>query len=184
MDDERIIQLFFARDELALSALKEKYGGICRRIALNITRSLPDAEEVLSDAYLGVWRSIPPNRPDPLLSYVAKIVRNLACKKIRYIDAGKRKGNALPLSELEECLPSAGGTEAEFAAKELVRLLNAFLDGLDRETRIAFVRRYYYCDPVKDIASALHMRAHTLTVRLSRTREKLAQFLQREGITI
>lgn len=184
MEDERIIQLFFARDELALSALKEKYGGLLGRIALNITRSAPDAEEVLSDAYLGVWRSIPPNRPSPLLPYAAKIVRNLACKKVRYMDAGKRKGTPLPLYELEDCLPSAGGTEADFDAKELSRLLNVFLEGLDKETRVAFVRRYFYCDTVQDIASALHMRAHTLTVRLSRTREKLARFLKQEGIGI
>ena len=184
MEDERIIQLIFARDELALAELKQKYGEIFKRIALNITRSAPDAEEVLSDAYLGVWRTIPPQRPDPLLSYVAKIVRNLSRKKMRYNSAGIRRGNDLPLYELEECLPSSEGTEADFDAKELSRLINRFLSDLDKKTRIAFVRRYFYCDAVKDIASALRMRAHTLTVRLSRTREKLAEFLKKEGITI
>ncbi len=184
MDDERIIQLFFARDELALSALKEKYGGSFGKIALNITRSAPDAEEVLSDAYLGVWRTIPPARPAPLFSYVAKIVRNLACKKLRYNVAAKRSGVPLPLYELEDVLPSALGTETDFDAKELARLINQFLSGLEKPMRIAFVRRYFYCDTVKDIAAALRMRAHTLTVRLSRTRERLADFLKKEGIKV
>lgn len=184
MDDERIIQLFFARDEEALSALKEKYGGLCRKIAYNITRSSPDAEEVVSDAYLGVWRSIPPNHPDPLLPYVARIVRNLAFKKTRYNGAVKRKNAQVPYNELEECLPAACRTQDDFDGEELTRLLNAFLGGLDRTTRIAFVRRYWYCDPVKEIATALGMRAHTLTVRLARTRERLAVFLSEEGILL
>ena len=184
MDDERIKQLFFARDELALSALREKYGGIFQRIAFNITRSAPDAEEVVSDAYLGAWRSIPPNHPDPLLPYIAGIVRNLALKKTRYNRAGKRRGARLPLYELEECLSAPCLTQDDFDGEELVRLINGFLEGLDRTTRVAFVRRYWYCDPVKEIASALGMRAHALTMRLARTREKLAAYLMEEGITV
>lgn len=184
MNDESIIQLFFARDELALSALKEKYGGIFQKIAYNITRSAPDAEEVVSDAFLGAWKSIPPNHPDPLLAYVARIVRNLALKKIRYNAAGKRKGAQIPLYELEECLPAPCRTQDDFDGKELTRLVNAFLEGLDKTTRIAFVRRYWFCDPVKEIAAALGMRAHALTVRLARTREKLKEFLSEEGITV
>ncbi len=184
MEDERIIQLFFARDERALAAVKEKYGAAMLRLARNITHSSPDAEEVLSDAYLGAWRSIPPNRPDPLVAYLYKIVRNLACKKLRYNAAARRKGELLPLNELEECIPAKGGTQAEIDERELTRLLNSFLASLDQITRIAFVRRYFYCDAVKDIASHLHMRAHTLTVRLSRTREKFAEFLKKEGYGI
>lgn len=183
MDDERIIQLFFARDEQALAALREKYGGVCRKIAFNITRSARDAEEVENDAYLGVWRSIPPAHPDPLLSFVAKITRNLALKRVRYNGARKRTADMVPFFELEECLPTAVSTQEDFDLRELTRLLNIFLEGLDRTSRVIFVRRYWFCDSVKEVAALLGMRPHAVTVRLARTRERLKEFLEKEGVS-
>lgn len=184
MDDEKIIQLLFARDETALPALEEKYGQACKKIAFNVTRSAADAEEACSDAMLGVWNSIPPNRPVHFFPYVAKVVRNCALKKARYNGAEKRRGDAVPFSELEECIPAALRTQEEVDVRQLARLVNKFLEGQDRATRVAFVKRYWYCESVREIASALGMRAHAVTSRLSRARGRLKEFLIEEGYSL
>ena len=184
MEDARIIELFFERSEQAIAGLSEKYGPTCLRIAENILNDRSDAEECVNDAYLAVWNAIPPEKPQALLSYVCRIVRNLALKKHRANTAGKRGSRCdIALDEIAECLPSASDVESEFEAKRAAESINAFLASLDKESRVLFVRRYWFSDPVSDIAADFGRSGHYISVRLSRIRKKLKNHLEKEGIT-
>lgn len=120
MEDERIIQLFFNRSEMAIKELHHKYGRICRNLSVNILQSLQDAEECVNDAYLGVWNTVPPTHPNPLLAYVCRIVRNLSIKRYRANTAQKRNSiYDVAISELEGCLATTKTVEEEVDAQEL-----------------------------------------------------------------
>lgn len=185
LEDGKIIDLFFERSEQAITELSKKYGAACRRVAVNILRNELDAEECVNDAYLGAWNAIPPNRPDPLLTYLCQIVRNLSITRYHANTAVKRNSfYDAALDELEECLPSAVTVETEVDARELSALLDRFLETLDRENRVLFVRRYWYSDPVSEIGAAFHMSANSVSARLSRIRRKLKGFLKKEGYAV
>ncbi len=185
MEDGKIIDLFFERSEQAITELSKKYGAVCRRVAVNILRNDLDAEECVNDAYLGAWNAMPPNRPDPLLTYLCRIVRNLSITRYHANTAAKRNSfYDTALDELEECLPSAATVETEVDARELSALLDRFLETLDRENRVLFVRRYWYSDPVSEIGAAFHMSANSVSARLSRIRRKLKSFLKKEGYAV
>lgn len=183
MDDSKIIELFYERSEQAIVELSGKYGTICKRIAYHILKNRLDAEECINDAYLGVWNTIPPQRPNPLLSYVCRIVRNLAVKKYHANTAIKRNSiYDVALDELENCFPSSDSVEEAVSAREIGNMINEFLGQISRENRILFVRRYWYCDSIAELAACFHTTNHTISVRLSRIREKLRQYLMKEGV--
>jgi RNA polymerase sigma-70 factor (ECF subfamily) len=185
LDDNEIIDLFYARSEQAIIALSEKYGAVCRKVAKNILNNAQDAEECVNDAYLGAWNTIPPQQPNPLLTYLCRIVRNLSVMRYHANTAVKRNSiYDTALDELESCLASPITVEMELSAKELSNLIDQFLDTLDQKNRVMFVRRYWYSDSVSDIAARLGMRPNHVSVRLSRTREKLRGYLRKEGYAI
>ncbi len=182
MDDSKIVELFFERSEQAIAELSDKYGPICRKIAENILNSRADAEECVNDAYLGVWNTVPPQRPDPLLTYVCRIVRNLALKRYHENTARKRDSRYdAALEEIADCFPSSFSVEEEVLEKEAVLLMNRFLDTLERDSRILFVRRWWYGDSVGELAGLFQTSRHTVSVRLSRLRKALRRYLEREG---
>ena len=180
MDDRQIIALFYERSEQAIAELSKKYGDLCFKIAINILNDAQDAEECVNDAYLGTWNSIPPQNPDPLRAYLCRIVRNLALKKLRANTALKRGGQLeVSLSELENCLPDNSFDE-HLSAKELTAQLNAFLSTLPRDDRVLFLKRYWFSEPLTEIAKTFGITEHNASVRLSRIRKKLHQYLNKE----
>jgi RNA polymerase sigma-70 factor (ECF subfamily) len=182
MDDNKIIALFFARSEEAISELDTKYGKLCNHIAINILGNRDDAEECVNDAYFGAWNTIPPQKPNPLQAYICKIVRNIAVTKYHANTAQKRNSSYdVALDELENCLFTAETPDNALQAKELSHLLDRFLAELDARSRVIFVRRYWYADSVAVIAEQFHMRPNSVSVQLSRTRSKLRKFLIQEG---
>ena len=185
MEDEKIIELFFERSEQAIRALDMKYGKICRSLSYNIVNSREDAEECVSDAYLGAWNAIPPARPDPLLSYIAKIVRNLSLKLYWKKEAAKRGGHyTMALEEIEGCIAGQNTAEDELDARELARILGEFLDALTVENRVIFLRRYWFADSCRDIAELGGLTEKNVSVRLSRTREKLRRYLMEREVFV
>lgn len=165
--------------------LSKKYGTICTRIAKNILNNSLDAEECVNDAYLGAWNTIPPQKPNPLKTYICRIVRNLSIK--RYHSNTSMKRNSFydaALDELENCIPSGKTVESELFARELAKIIDDFLDTLDKENRVIFVRRYWYSDSISDISKRFHMSNNNISVRLSRTREKLKNYLRKEGFEV
>ncbi len=184
MEDKFIIDLFFERSEQAIEALDGKYGGLCRRIAQNIVGDPRDAEECVNDAYLGVWNTIPPQRPQVLSSYVCRIVRNRAVSRLEANAAQKRSHYEEALDELAFALSGNSRADDQYIVHEVTALLECFLRSLPHRDRVLFLRRYWYGDAVKDIAAQLHLSPHTVTVRLSRIREKLTRFAQKEGFIL
>lgn len=183
MEDNELIDLFFKRSEQAIAELDDKYGTICKKVAINILNNTQDAEECVNDAYLGMWNEIPPQRPNPLLTYLCRIVRNLSIKKYHANTAVKRNSfYDVTLDELEDCIPSHDTVETQFDAKELGKTIEAFLSTLDAESRILFMRRYWFSDSLSDLAGAFQITEHNAAVRLSRTRAKLQHYLSKEGV--
>ena len=180
MNDSEIIDLFYMRSEQAIIELSVKYGNVCNKVAKNILNNILDAEECVNDAYLGAWNTIPPQNPNPLLTYICRIVRNLSIKKYHANTSVKRNS----FDELEECVSSSESVEAEISAKELTRQIDYFLDTLDAESRILFVRRYWYAYSISELAKQFGLKSNTVSVRLSRIRDKLRDYLKGEGFTV
>lgn len=185
LDDSKIIDLFYERSEQAIIELSKKYGTVCTKVANNILNNRLDTEECVNDAYLGAWNTIPPQNPNPLLSYVCRIVRNLAIKKYHTNTAAKRNSiYDVALDELENCFPASNSVEDEVNANELSQIIDDFLETLDQKNRVMFVRRYWYSDSIADIAKLFNTSSHNVSVRLSRTREKLKKYLVQKGVSL
>lgn len=185
MKDSRIIELFFSRSEQAIVELAYKYGRICRKIAFNILNNLEDAEECVNDTYLGAWNSIPPKMPNPLVTYICKITRNIALKKYRYNTAKRRNGfYDISLSELEECIPAVRQDIASCTEEELTKVIENFLNTLDKKSRVMFVKRYWYTESIKAMAEEFGMTENSISVKLLRIRGKLREYLEQEGIVL
>ena len=185
MEDSELVMLYERRDESVFECVSDKYGRYARFIADNILSDSRDSEECVNDAYLALWNSIPPKKPDSLKAYLARLIRNLALDRVRKLSAAKRGGESVAqaLDELNEC---AGGTtpEQELDAKLLSELINGFAAALEKKQRVAFVRRYWYMCPPKQIAEDLGMSVNAVNVMLHRTREQLRVYMKKEGIDI
>ena len=183
MEDLKIIELFYKRSEQAIIELSNKYGTICRKVANNILNNRQDTEECLNDAYLGAWNTIPPQNPNPLLTYICRIVWNLAIKRYHTNTAAKRNSiYDIALDELENCFPSSATVENEWEARETVESIDRFLASLDRDSRVMFVQRYWYSSSITELADLFHTSKHNVSVRLSRIRAKLRKHLIKEGV--
>ena len=178
IEDEKIIDLFFNRSEKAIQELDIKYGKVCHKLSYNILNNKQDAEECVNDAYLGAWNAIPPTRPNPLLSYIVKIVRNISLKIYWRKEAAKRSGHyKIALEEIEGYIADQKTVEDEIEARELARIIEEFLDTLTVENRVIFMRRYWFADSYKDIAEFVGLSEKNISVRLTRIREKMKQYL-------
>lgn len=181
MTDEEIVRLYLARSEDAIGATQQKYDHYCRSLLGRFLGNPRDVEEILSDTWLRAWTSIPPNRPENLRLYLAKIGRNLALNRLRDSSAARRcDGAEAVLEELSEVL-SGTTTEEVVDGKELQRAVNRFLSQLPRRDCDIFVRRCFYAEPPTEIAARYGLRPNTVTVSLHRTRKKLREYLGKEG---
>ncbi len=186
MDDGKIVEMYLNRDENAISETKQKYGRYCHYIAYNILYSDLDSEECVNDTYLATWNSIPPSKPSSLRAYVGKIVRNIALNRYNASRAKKRNDKVeIALEELSEAIPDTS-TDGRAITDELTikYALNAFVGSLKQETREIFVRRYWYLSSIKDISRDYGITESKVKVTLLRTRERLREFLTKEGIVI
>ena len=186
MNDSRIVDLYLARDEDAIRATEAEYGAKLGRIAAGILGDVQAAEECVNSAYLRAWNSIPPNEPrEYLFPYLAKLTRQIALNLIKTASAVKRTALLTELTqEMSECMPSRIGVEDEAEARELMRLVNTFLSRLPEEKRSIFLRRYWYFDPIADIAKSFGCREGRVRTLLYRIREQLKTFLEAEGYKI
>ena len=178
MEDAGIIELFFERSEQGIRELDIKYGKACRKLSYNIVNDRQDAEECVNDAYLGTWNAIPPVKPDPLLTYICKIVRNISLNLYHRKEAAKRSSHyTIAMEEIEACIAATNAVEAEIEAVELAHIIERFLDTLTVENRVIFMRRYWFADSYKDIAELVGISEKNISVRLTRIREKMKQYL-------
>ena len=186
MNDSQIVALFFDRDQRAIEETAAKYGSYCYSIVRNILQSREDSEEAVSDTYLALWATIPPHRPVVLRTFLGKIARRTALKRWEHLHTQKRGGGevALALEELSEYLSDGTTLESRMETAELTRMLNEFLRKLPKEERQVFVSRYWYLDPIADIAARFGFSQSKVKSMLSRTRMKLRATLSKEGITL
>ncbi len=186
MDDEKIISLMFDRDKTALFAISEKYLGYCTKIALNILGDPLDAEECFNDTLLALWNSIPPQKPRNLAAFTAKITRNIAINKYKSRNAQKRASDniALVFDELSEIISSDNDTESELEGMRLLSEISSFVVALNKRHRTLFVRRYFYCDSISDIANNLGISENNAAVLLARIRKRLKEHLIKRGFLI
>jgi RNA polymerase sigma-70 factor (ECF subfamily) len=185
MDDNEIIDQFWTRSELAISAVSDKYSKYCRSIASNILGNAEDTEEVINDTYHRVWNAIPPERPNSLRAFIGRITRNLSLDRLEKAKAEKRGGgqfNVL-LSELEECIADRSDSFDDLIETEAITAaLNTFLSGQRAENRRIFVRRYWRAASIEEIAADFNMTAGKVKSILFRMRSKLRNHLESEGI--
>lgn len=185
MEDKRIIEMFFARDEACLAAVTNKYGKLCMRIAENFLSCREDAEECLNDVLFELWRRIPPERPEDLKAYIAVLSRNRAVSVFRTNSADKRGGNAKAVSEELLFAISDGVTLAEeYESKLAGEIINKFLDKQKKNERAVFVMRYFLNENIKDISEKTGYSSGKIKMMLMRMRRRLEEELRKEGILI
>jgi RNA polymerase sigma-70 factor (ECF subfamily) len=186
MEDEMILDLYWARSESAINETANKYGNYCHTVANNILQNNEDAEECVNDTFLKTWNAIPPQRPTIFRAFLGKITRNLSLDKYKKRKTKMRGGDEVSLlfSELEDCIPSNNNIEKESEANFVIGVIDSFLESLDSENRIVFIRRYWYADSIKTIASRFDMSESKVMSMLFRTRKNLRANLENEGVIL
>lgn len=186
MEDSKLIDLYFARDEQALLETAQKYGRYCFTLANSVLHSTEDSEEVVNDTYLKAWEAIPPKRPSVFKMFLAKITRNLAFTRWRSATAQKRGGTEmeLVLEELEECIPASGTPEDQLNLNDLTMTIRRFLDTQSVREQNIFLRRYFFVEETETIAARYGMRPDAVLRSLSRTRSKLKKHLMQEDYRV
>ena len=186
MEDSKIVQLYWNRDQSAIAHTAKKYGKYCTKIAKNILGNEEDAEECVNDTYMKAWNSMPDHRPEILSTFLGKITRNLSFNRYKHNHAEKRGGGEIPivLDELNECVSGTANIEQEIEYQELVMAINEFLATLSADKRVMFVCRYWYADSVSDIAKQYGVRENTVSMTLLRLRRKLEKYLKERGFDV
>ncbi len=183
MEDNEIVELYWQRDENAIRESDSKYGAYCFAVADNILHSKEDSEECVNDTWLKAWNTMPPQRPNKLRMFLAKITRNLSFNRYIARSAEKRGGGEITavLDELAECIESESDVAGEYEAKELEQYIRFFVRSLPERDGNVFVRRYFFAEPVRKIAERYDLTDNHVMVILSRTRGKLKANLKKEG---
>lgn len=184
MDDLRIIELYFERDEQAIKETDAKYGKLCHSIAYNILNNHEDSEECVNDTYVGVWNAIPPTRPSNFMSFVCKIARNLSLKRLEFMKREKRSADVmLSLDELESVLPD-DRYAPDVSDEDVGKLVSHFLRTQKEDVRNVFIRKYFYFDSIGEIAERFGFTKSKVKNMLFYTRNKLMDYLIKEGVEI
>ncbi len=183
MDDKSIVDLYFSRNQDAITQTDKKYGRYCYSIAYNILTNKEDAEESVSDTYMTVWRAIPPRRPSVLSTFLGKITRHISINRWRERSAYKRGGGEMPLAleELNDCVAGMQNVEMDYERKEIIKAYVEFLDTLPTTERRVFLCRYWYVESIETIADKFNFSQSKVKSMLYRTRVKLRTRLEEEG---
>jgi RNA polymerase sigma-70 factor (ECF subfamily) len=186
MEDEKIVSLYWQREESAIRETEIKYDRYLHKIAYNILSNHEDSRESVNDTYLAAWESMPPHRPSVLATYLAKLTRRISIDLFRHRTRQKRQGSeyALSLEELGECVSGGNTTEAAFEEKELADVIAAYLRQCSAEARNAFICRYYYLDSIREVAVSCGMTESKCKSLLHRTRQGLREYLIKEGFPV
>ena len=184
MEDFQIIELYFARDEAAIQEPGNKYGKLCFQIAHNILFNIEDSEECVNDTYLGAWNTIPPKKPNNFMAFLCKITRNLSLKRLDYNMARKRTPELLSSFDELESVLSDSQIEEKICNEDISVAISKFLKTESAENRNVFIRKYWFCDSIKTISATYGFREEKVKSMLHRTRNRLKDFLKKEGIAL
>ena len=184
MEDAQIINLFWQRNEQAVKETDIAYGRKLFVLSNRILNNREDAEESVSDTYMETWKTIPPKRPKYFFAYLASLCRNISFNRLDWVMAAKRNGEIVSLTqEMENCIPDKL-REREMDSRQIRQILESFLEGLPKESRLIFLRRYLYVDTVAEIAARYGISESKVKTQLHRTRKKLHSCLEKEGIYV
>lgn len=183
MEDRQIIALYWQRNECAISESEQKYGGYCFTLAHHILQNDEDSEECVNDTWLHAWNAIPPQKPNRLRMFFAKITRRLSFDRYERNTAQKRGGGEIPLvlDELAECIAAEDDVQSAAEHKALEEFISRFVRSLSARDGNLFIRRYFFAESVREIAHRYSLTENNVTVILSRTRKRLKASLQQEG---
>lgn len=186
MQDERIVELYFDRNEQAITETQDKYGNYLYKIAYNILNNTEDSKESVNDTYLSAWNSIPPHRPNVLSAYLGKLVRRISIDIFRKRNRVKRQASeyAVSLTEIADCISGDSTPESDYEIKILGEAINEYLSTVSLEARNVFIGRYYFFDSVKDAAKYCGISESKAKTLLYRTRKNLGEYLKKEGFTV
>ena len=184
MEDDKIVSLFWKREERAIEETQAKYGALCYSVAYGILRCREDAEECVNDAYVRVWRAIPPEHPENFAGFLCRIVRNLAIDRVKVYTAEKRSGAITVMDELEKCFPARAEGDEIVDRLSITKAFERYLASEPPAHRMIFMRRYFYLDSTRDIARMMRMTEGGVRAVLHRMRKKLKKYLLEEGVTI
>ena len=185
MEDNKIVEMLFDRDERALEEISSKYSRLYVGVLRETCRDESDVIECANDCLLATWNSIPPNKPKNLGSYLCKIARRIGINRYRHNTRQKRgEGYTALLGELEDCIPDDSIDLTAVPQGKIKKIIEDFLLELDVESRVLFVRRYIYFESVASLAQRFEMRENLVSVKLYRARVKLAKILKEEGYVI
>lgn len=185
MEDKEIIDLYFARNETAISETANKYGRMLKSIAYSILKNISDSEECENDTYLAAWKGIPPQIPKVLAAFLGRIARNIAINKYEYCMADKRNREfEVTLSELDEIQSGNRSSEIKFETSEVSDCITRYLYSKSYIKRVVFVRRYWYCDAIGKIASDYGFSESKVKSMLMRMRKELKTYLERSGLRV
>ena len=182
MEDKQIIELYFNRSEQAIEETSSKYGKLTRSVSYRIVRNEEDTDECVSDTYMALWNTIPPENPDPFAAYICRLARNISVKKLRYNTADKRNSfYDVSIGELEEVLTANSDVQKEIEAKELQASINSFLKTLKKTDRVIFIKRFWFNMTLEEISEETGYSKNYINVHLHRTKERLKAHLTKEG---
>ena len=184
MEDQKIIELYFKRNEQAIKETDTKYGKLCRSIAYNILNNLEDSEECVNDTYVSIWNAIPPTKPNNFMAFICKVTRNLSLKRLKFMNREKRSADMLvSLDELEAVL-SDENSVADLNDEDIGKLISSFLRSQKEDSRNVFIRKYYFFDSITEIAKRYSFTESKVKNMLFYTRNKLKDYLIKEGVEI
>lgn len=183
-DDLRIIELYFERDEQAIKETDSKYGKLCHSIAYNILNNREDSEECVNDTYVGVWNAIPPTRPNNFMAFICKIARNLSLKRLEFTKREKRSADIIiSFEELVAVLPDERYAP-NISDEDIGKVISEFLRNQKEDAKNVFIRKYYFFDSISEIAKRYSFTESKVKNMLFYTRNKLKDYLIKEGVEI
>lgn len=182
MEDSKIIDLYWARDEKAIAETDHKYGRMLSSLSYSLLGSREDAEECVNDTYVDAWNAMPPARPQLLGAFLSKITRRISIDRYRRDHREKRGGIRSACEELDECIASFDTPEKEYEEGRLAEALNSFLETLDKEKRVMFVLRYFHSKSIEEISLQMRIGVPKVKTTLFRVRNSLKEYLERREL--
>lgn len=184
MEDIQIVELYWERNQLAITESMVKYGTMLKRISLSVLSNHEDSEECVNDTYMKAWNTMPPQKPNSLSAYLGRITRNVSINRWHARHTQKRGGVSVLLSELSDCIPSCQTIETELEASELTAIITRWLYSLPQDDRVLFLRRYWFGESLGELAKECFTTSNKLAGRMYRLRKKLQTTLEREGVLL
>ena len=182
MDDSKIVDMYWARNENAIAESHKKYGRMLYSLSYSLLSSREDSEECVNDTYLDAWGAMPVARPEFLGAFLSKITRRISVDRFRARHREKRGGIDNAISELSDCIPDGVDPVEEYDSDRIREALNGFLRSLSKEKRVMFILRYFYSKSIDEISEQMDIGESKVKTTLHRLRGELKKILEEQEL--